>query len=88
MAGKKGVLPKVSDAGDDEVQALSALRQRIAAAIDDPELSARDLAPLTRRFQEVADALREATALAEDAKRVAEAEGKVGGSDSFDPESL
>lgn len=33
---------------------LSALRDRIAEAINDPRCSARDLAPLIRRLQEIA----------------------------------
>lgn len=77
----------VSAAGDDEILTLEALRARLARAIDDDNTSARDLAPLTRRLQEVIDRLREARALAEDAERAGEA-AEEALDDAFDPESL
>lgn len=85
-AAETEALPSVYAAGDDELSALDALRIRLARAIDDEKTPAKDLSPLSRRYQEVVDRLREArSAMAEAAKaaKAKEASGYV-----YDPEEL
>lgn len=57
MAGENVVRPirSVLDAATsgDERELLLALRDRVASAVNDSKTSARDLAPLTRRLQEI-----------------------------------
>ncbi|MEZ0053711.1 hypothetical protein ABIA30_004744 [Mycobacterium sp. MAA66] len=48
---------KAAESGD-ERELLLALRDRVALAINSPKCSARDLAPLTRRLQEISKDLR------------------------------
>jgi len=62
---------------------LTALRGRIAAAIDDPETPARDLASLTRRMQEVC---RDIAAI--DAEEFEKAKVSMVGDSAFNPETL
>ena len=50
-------LEEIAEKGDD-LEALKALRQKIAQTIDSTE-SARDLPPLARRFQEVIEKIAE-----------------------------
>ncbi|MUL45162.1 hypothetical protein FZI85_06195 [Mycobacterium sp. CBMA293] len=47
---------KAAESGD-ERESLLALRDRLYHAVFDPKCSARDLAPLTRRLQEVSKEL-------------------------------
>lgn len=76
-------------AGDDEIAALVALRNRIAALIDDPETPVKDISPLTNRYQAIADRLVQARALAhEEAKAAAAATEADEGDYAFDPNSL
>lgn len=63
-----------------------ALRDRIAAVIDSPKTSARDLAALTRRLQEIADRIAKEDAVAAD--QAESAETAESGDDSFDPTDL
>lgn len=63
-----------------------ALRDRLAAAIDDPNTSARDLAALTRRLQEVVDRLAEDDARAADEKKRAKLQADS--DDGYDPNDL
>lgn len=82
---KLGPVASAAESGDARAVQV-ALRDRLAAAIDDPATSARDLAALTRRLQEVADRIAEDDAAAEDmAASVASAEVE---DDSFDPDDL
>lgn len=63
-----------------------ALRDRLAAAIDDEKTSARDLATLTRRLQEVVDRLAEDDARLADQKKRTQAEADS--DDGYDPNDL
>ena len=69
-----------------ERQFLEAMRDRLARAIDDPDTLAKDLSPLTRRLQEVVEAL------AADDRRIADEKKKAkmqaDTDDSFDPLNL
>jgi hypothetical protein len=48
---------KAAESGD-ERELLLALRDRVACAVGDPKCSPRDLAPLSRRLQEISQELR------------------------------
>lgn len=76
----------VTAAGDDEIAALEALRLRLSRAIDDEDTPAKDLSPLSRRFQEVLDRLREARAVAAEKEKAAEV--KDDDAYVYDPEAL
>ncbi len=80
-----GAVASAASSGDSRAVQV-ALRDRLAAAIDDPKTSPRDLAALTRRLQEVADRLaKEDDAAADLAASVAASELE---DDSFDPDDL
>lgn len=63
-----------------------AMRDRLAKAIDDPDTPVKDLSPLTRRLQEVVDAI------AADDRRIADekkkAQMQADTDDSFNPLDL
>ena len=73
MSSDDPVAGQVTAAGDDEIAALEALRLRLSRAIDDPTTPAKDLSPLSRRFQEVLDRLREARAVAAEKEKADQA---------------
>lgn len=79
-----GVVAAVKAKDPRKVQ--EALRDRLAAAIDDEKTSARDLATLTRRLQEVVDRLAEDDAVAAD--RARQANVQAGSDDGYDPNDL
>lgn len=78
----------VLSAGDDEIAVLTALRNRLAAAIDNPETPVKDLSPLARRFQEVDEKLRERREQTAKEAAVQAAAQEDEGAYTFDPEDL
>lgn len=80
-----GAIAAAAAAGDPRKIQI-ALRDRLADAIDNPKTSARDLAALTRRLQEVVDRLAREEAMENDERESARATTES--DDSYDPDEL
>ena len=84
-SGEIGPVAQAAASGDARAVQV-ALRDRLAAAIDNPATSPRDLAALTRRLQEVTDRLANEDAVAAD--QAASAQVAELADDSFDATDL
>lgn len=83
QAAKQPMTVDAAAKSEDHIKLLVAMRDRIAAAVSDPECPPRDLSSLTRRLQDIA---RELSAL----KRQAEQDGgdSRGVDESWDQEAI